>query len=75
MWKDPIVEEVRAIREQLWRKWKASPGGSAQQQREVFEQWKGKKVTKPFHSKWEPSRATAVAEGKARYEAGKRTRS
>ena len=67
MWKDPIVEEVRAIREKLWREWKVSPGGITRRQREVFDQWKGKKVTAPFHSEWQAPHAKAVAEDKPHY--------
>jgi hypothetical protein len=46
MWKDPIVEEVRAIRKQIaaecdydWRK-------ILQRERETLKRWKGKVVTK-----------------------------
>ena len=72
MRKDPIVEEVRAIREKLWREWKALPGGIAQGQREAFKHWKGKKVTKPFHPEWRAPHAPAVAEGRAKYETDKK---
>ena len=59
---DPIVEEVRAIRVQLWRKWNALPGGVAQGQREALALWKGRVVTKPFHPEWCSPRRMALAE-------------
>ena len=74
MWKDPIVEEVRAIREKLWREWKASPGGIAQRQREIFDQWKGRKVRSPdeLYVTDEEKAHALVADPPASYEAGKK---
>jgi len=68
--KDPIVEEVRANRAALTRECGGTLKSFLAQERDFFDQWKGKKITKPMHSEWRIlSRVSAVAEGHAEYPA------
>ena len=70
---DPIVTEVRRIREQLARECDFDIGKLLEKDREFFRNWKGKKVTKPFHPEWRAPRA-AVAEEKPEYVTSKKKR-
>jgi len=46
MWKDPIVEEVRAIRQEIAEECGYDLHRVLERDREVLKQWKGKVVTK-----------------------------
>lgn len=69
---DPIVAEVRRIREDLARECDFDIGKLLEKDREFFRQWKGKKVTTPFHPEWRVHGAAAVAEPKPDYVTRKR---
>ena len=69
---DPIVDEVRRIREQLARECDFDIGKLLAKDRDFFRRWKGKKVTKPFHPEWRAPGIPAVAEEKVPYGAGKK---
>ena len=64
---DPIVTEVRRIREQLARECDFDIGKLLEKDREFFRRWKGKKVTEPFHPEWRAPRTAAVAESREKY--------
>ena len=46
MWKDPIVEEVRAVREKIAEECGYNVQRILERDREVLKEWKGKVVTK-----------------------------
>jgi hypothetical protein len=46
MWKDPIVEEVRAIREKIFAECGYDIRKLIAREREILKRWKGKVVTK-----------------------------
>ena len=64
---DPIVEEVRRIREQIAKECDYDMHKLFELQKRVYDEWKGKKVTTPFHPEWRAPKAAAVAEGRASY--------
>jgi hypothetical protein len=65
--KDPIVEEVHAIRRQIAQECGYDMHNFFERQKAIFAQWKGKKVTKPFHPEWRAPTPAVVAEGKTEY--------
>ena len=46
MWKDPIVEEVRAVRQQIAEECWYDPKRMVERQLEILKKWKRKVVTK-----------------------------
>lgn len=46
MWRDPIVEEVRAAREKLAARWVKDQAGYRAHQKKVLEQWTGRVVSR-----------------------------
>ncbi len=68
--KDPIVEEVRAQRDELARECGYDLAVLRARERRFLAEWKGKKITTPFHPEWrtpKPSAAAVVAEKGADY--------
>lgn len=65
--KDPIVEEVRAIRRRIAEECDYDLHKLFERQKAVFAEWKGKKVAAPFHPEWRAPHAAAVAESSAKY--------
>ena len=70
--KDPIVEEVRAIRRKIAEECDYDMHKLFERQKAIFAQWKGKKVTEPFHPEWRAPHVAAVAEKRAKYDPGKK---
>ena len=73
---DPIVAEVRKIRAILTRECGNDIHKMLAKDREFFRRWKGKKITVPFHSEWQPPELVsnmALAEEKAEYGSHHRT--
>ena len=69
--KDPIVEEVCAIRRKIAEECGYDLHRLFERQKKIFAEWGGKKVTAPFHPEWRAPKATAaVAEERSEY--GKR---
>lgn len=64
---DPIVSEVRRIREEIARECDYDIAKISARQRRFFPQWKGKKPIAPLHPEWRPPHAAVVAEGKVGY--------
>jgi len=50
--KDPIVEEVRAARQKISEECEHDMHKLFERQRAAFAEWKGKKITVPFHPEW-----------------------
>jgi hypothetical protein len=66
--KDPIVEEIHAIRRQIAKECGYDMHRLLKRQQAIFAAWKGKKATEPFHPEWRPPRAQMVAEAGVKYE-------
>ncbi len=67
--KDPIVEEVRAARQKISEECGHDMHKLFERQKAAFAEWKGMKITAPFHPEWrapKPS-VTVVAEDGAEY--------
>ena len=63
---DPIVDEVRKVREQLARSCGFDVGKLLDEDRAFLRTWKGRMATGPFHPEWHAPRAV-VAEAKVAY--------
>ena len=66
--KDPIVEEIHAIRRQIAKECGYDMHRLLKRQQAIFAAWKGKKATEPFHPEWRPPRAQMLAEAGVKYE-------
>ena len=64
---DPIVAEVRRIREEIARECEFDMHKLFELQKRVYDEWKGKKVLAPFHPEWRAPKAAVVAEDHATY--------
>jgi hypothetical protein len=69
---DPIVAEVHRIRGKLAKECGHDLAKMAERHRRIFREWKGKKVTEPFHPEWRVHKAAVVAEDKVEYVTRKR---
>jgi len=70
MWKDPIVEQVRAARAALTKEWEATPGGIAARERMIFRQWQGTAKAKVLDARLAQEQwhvPAKVAENRAEY--------
>ena len=67
MKEDPIVAEVHKIRGKLAKECGHDVTKMSERHRRIFRQWKGKKVTAPFHPEWRAPHAAVVAESEEEY--------
>ena len=67
--KDPIVEEVRAARQKISEECGHDMHKLFERQKAAFAEWKGKKISVPFHPEWRAPKPSAaiVAEERADY--------
>jgi hypothetical protein len=67
--KDPIVEEVRAQRDELARECGYDLAVLRARERRFLAEWKGKIIRAPFHPEWRAPKLSAavVAEERADY--------
>jgi hypothetical protein len=67
--KDPIAEDVCANRDELARECGYDLAVLRERERRFLAEWKGKKITDPFHPEWRAPKPSAafVAEDRTEY--------